>query len=69
MCEFTVLLDSGKDRKEVARNIIKAKIKDGKVVLMDIKGKITKIDGGVITTVDTMMAEMIISGGRVQDSH
>ncbi|MDD1771462.1 MAG: CooT family nickel-binding protein [Methanomassiliicoccales archaeon] len=60
MCEFTVLLDNGKEKKQVAKNVVKAKIKDGKVVLMDTMGGVTKIEGAIITVVDTMMAEMVL---------
>ena len=60
MCEFTVLLDNGKEKKQVAKNVVKAKIKDGKVVLMDTMGGVTKIEGATITVVDTMMAEMVL---------
>lgn len=60
MCEFTVLLDNGKEKKQVAKNVVKAKLKDGKVILMDTVGGVTKIEGATITVVDTMMAEMVL---------
>jgi hypothetical protein len=60
MCEFTVLLDDGKEKRQVAKNVVKAKVKDGKIVLMDTMGGVTKIESAVITVVDTMMAEMVL---------
>jgi hypothetical protein len=60
VCEFTVLLDDGKEKKQVAKNVVKAKIKDGKAVLMDTVGGVTKVENATITVVDTMMVEMVL---------
>jgi len=39
MCEFTVILETDHGKKVVAKNIVKAKTKDGKVVLKSIPQK------------------------------
>jgi predicted RNA-binding protein len=65
MCEFTVILETDHGKKVVAKNIVKAKTKDGKVVLMDSLGAITKVEGAVILTVDTLMTELILRDGTI----
>jgi formylmethanofuran dehydrogenase subunit E len=65
MCEFNVLLDNGKDKRQVAKNVIKAKIKDGKAVLMDSSGKVVKVDATAIVVVDTIMAELVLRGDDI----
>lgn len=60
MCDFTVYLEENEDRKVVARDIIKAKRKEGSVLLMDALGEITKIESASIEVVDTMMQEMVL---------
>lgn len=64
MCEFTVLLDDGKEKKQIAKGVVKAKVKDGKIVLMDTSGGVTKVEDAVIMVVDTMMAEMVLRSGK-----
>jgi formylmethanofuran dehydrogenase subunit E len=67
MCEFTAILETGQERKELARNIVKAKTKDGRIALMDSLGRITKIEGAVIVVVDTLMQELILRNGSISD--
>ena len=58
MCEFTVYLNGREDSDIVATNVIKSKIKDGHIALMDSAGKTYRIEGASIVTVDSVMAEM-----------
>jgi hypothetical protein len=60
MCEFKVFLEESEQRKEITKNIVKAKLKDGKVVLMDSAGDIMKVDGARILVVDTLMQELVL---------
>jgi hypothetical protein len=60
MCEFKVYMEESEKRTEIAKNVIKAKLKDGKVVLMGSAGDITKVDGARILVVDTLMQELIL---------
>ncbi len=62
MCEFVVYLeeDSSKEREVVARKIIKAKRKDGKTVLIDAAGNVTRIEHVSIEVVDTLMQELVL---------
>ena len=62
MCEFTVLLDDGNEKRQVAKNVIKAKLKDGKAVLMSSSGEVVKVDASAITVVDTLMTELVLQG-------
>lgn len=67
MCEFTVILDNGAEKKQVAKNVIKVKMKGGKAILMDSSSGVTKVDAGSIIMVDTIMAELVLGPG--QQSH
>ncbi|MBR4225261.1 MAG: CooT family nickel-binding protein [Candidatus Methanomethylophilaceae archaeon] len=58
MCEFTVYLNGREDSNVVATNVIKSKIKEGNVSLMDSSGKTYRIENADIMTVDSIMAEM-----------
>lgn len=60
MCEFTVVLETGTEKKQVAKNVVKAKVKEGKIVLMDSVGGVTRVENAAITVVDTLMAEMVL---------
>ena len=61
MCEFVVYLVDGSDeRKEVARNIVAARRKDGKVLLMDAFGSVTQIENTTIEEANTFTREMIL---------
>ncbi len=60
MCDFTVYLEDNIERKMVAKDILKARKKDGTVILMDAMGNITKVEAANIEVVDTLMQEMIL---------
>ena len=66
MCEFVVYLEENgsKEREVVARKIIKAKKKDGKIVLMDASGNVTSVEHVSIEVVDTLMQELILRKER-----
>ncbi|OPY49187.1 MAG: putative RNA-binding protein [Methanosaeta sp. PtaU1.Bin060] len=59
MCEFTVyLVADGKEKQMVAKNIVVAKRKDGKVLLMDAFGEVTPVEGASIEEANTFTQEM-----------
>lgn len=60
MCDFTVYLEDNGDRKVVARDILKARKKDGNLILMDAMGNITKVEAATVDVVDTLMQEMVL---------
>lgn len=66
MCEFVVYLEENgsKEREVVARKIIKAKKKDGKIALMDASGNVTSVEHVSIEVVDTLMQELILRKER-----
>jgi hypothetical protein len=59
MCDFTDLEDN-REKKAAAQDILKARKKDGNVILMDAMGNITKVEDANIEVVDTLMQEMIL---------
>ena len=60
MCEFTVYLEDNGNRDKITKNVIKAKLKDSVVTLLDSAGKVTKVEHARILTVDTLMQELIL---------
>ena len=58
MCEFTVYLNGKDDSDIVAKNVIKSKIKEDHISMMDSTGKTYRVDNAEIVTVDSIMAEM-----------
>ena len=61
MCEFKVYLEEpGKERMEVARNVIAAKKKDGTVLLVDALGAVTLVNCASIEEADVFSQEMIL---------
>ncbi len=58
MCEFTVYLNGHDDSDIVATNVIKSKIKEDHIALMDSSGKTYRVEKAYITKVDSIMAEM-----------
>ncbi|MFZ3149340.1 MAG: CooT family nickel-binding protein [Methanothrix sp.] len=61
MCEFSVyLVTDGVGKLLVAKNIVVAKIKDGKVMLMDAFGSITSVEGASIEEANTFTQEMLL---------
>ena len=62
MCEFTVyLLDDGTgDSQMMAKGILVARRKEGKVLLMDGFGGITPVENATIEEANTLSQEMIL---------
>ena len=62
MCEFTVYLlgDNPKDRQMMAKDILVARRKEGKVLLMDAFGSITPVENATIEEANTLSQEMIL---------
>lgn len=60
MCEFTVFLENNGNREKIAKNVVKAKLKEGVVTLMDVGGNLTKVEKASIQTVDVLMQELIL---------
>jgi hypothetical protein len=60
MCEFTVYLEKDGKKEKITKNVVKAKLKDGVVTLMDSAGQLTKVEKAGIVTVDTLMQELIL---------
>lgn len=60
MCEFTVFLEENGERKNIAENIVKAKRREGKVILTNASGTISKVEGATIEVVDTLMQQLIL---------
>jgi len=62
MCEFTVyVVDEKKTEREmVAKNVIAAKIKSGRVLLLNIMGDTKSVDNAFIEDVSTIKQELIV---------
>lgn len=62
MCEFTVYLEENgsSSRKEVAKNIVAARRREGKILLMDAFGFTTPIENAIIDEANTFTQEMIL---------
>lgn len=62
MCEFTVYMEENgaTSRKEVARNIVAARRREGKILLMDAFGSTTPVENAVIDEANTFTQEMIL---------
>ncbi len=61
MCEFSVyLVANGGEKQLVAKNIVAARRKDGKVMLMDAFGTITPVEGANIEVANTFTQEMLL---------
>ena len=52
MCEFKVYSGTREEQKLIAEDITSAKLKENSLVLTDVLGRNTKIDGALITEVD-----------------
>lgn len=59
MCGFTVVFRRNEERKAVAKDILKARKKDG-IILVDAMGNITKAEAANREVVDTLMQWMIL---------
>jgi predicted RNA-binding protein len=61
MCEFTVyLVADGKEKQMVAKNIVVAKRKEDKVLLMDAFGSVTTVESASIEEASTFSQEMLL---------
>lgn len=60
MCEFTVYLEHGGTRKKIARGVVKAKLKENAVILMDSGGNLTGVEDASIRVVDTLTQELVL---------
>ncbi|MHB8120172.1 MAG: CooT family nickel-binding protein [Methanothrix sp.] len=62
MCEFTVYLEENGSsaRKKVAKNIVVARRRDGKILLMDAFGSTIPIENAIIDEANTFTQEMIL---------
>jgi len=60
MCEFTVYLEENGEKKKIADNVVKARRREGKVILTNASGTISKVEGATIEIVDTLMQELIL---------
>ena len=61
MCEFSVyLVADGAEKQLVAKNIVAARRKEGKVLLMDAFGSITPVEGASIEEANTFTQEMLL---------
>ena len=60
MCEFNVYVEKNGSKDKIAKNVIKAKRKDGTVTLMESSGKLIRVEKASILTVDTLTQELIL---------
>jgi len=60
MCEFTVYLENDGRRDQITKHVVSARLKNGIVVLLDVSGRITKVDNACIITVDTLTQELVL---------
>jgi hypothetical protein len=61
MCEFVVyLVEKDGTRREVTRNIVVAKKREGKTLLMDVIGSVTTVDNVTVQEVNTLTQELIL---------
>ncbi|MCK9632370.1 MAG: CooT family nickel-binding protein [Methanoregula sp.] len=60
MCEFTVILEESGEKKKIAENVVKARRKEGIVVLTNASGSLSKVEGATIEVVDTLMQELVL---------
>ena len=64
MCEFKVYIEeNGKERMEVARNIIMIKKKEGVILLVNDMGEVTMVNNANIEEANTFTQEMILRRG------
>jgi hypothetical protein len=61
MCEFVVYMEE-KDgtRREVTRDIVVARRREGKTLLMDVIGSVTTVENSAIKEVNTLTQELIL---------
>ena len=54
------LLEKDGTRSEVTRNIVVAKRREGKTLLMDVIGSVTTVDNATVQEVNTLTQELIL---------
>lgn len=61
MCEFVVyLVEKDGTRREVTRNIVVAKRREGKTLLMDVIGSVTTVENATVQEINTFTQELIL---------
>ena len=61
MCEYKVyLMENGKERTEVARDIVIARKRNGKMLLIDVMGTVTPVENVNIEEANTLTQEMLL---------
>jgi hypothetical protein len=61
MCEFVVyLVEKDGSRREVTRNIVVVKRREGKTLLMDVIGSVTTVENATVQEVNTLTQELIL---------
>jgi hypothetical protein len=61
MCEFVVyLVEKDGSRREVTRNIVVAKRREAKTLLMDVIGSVTTVENATVQEVNTLTQELIL---------
>lgn len=61
MCEFVVYMEE-KDgtRREVTRDIVVVRRREGKTLLMDVIGSVTTVEKSAVKEVNTLTQELIL---------
>jgi hypothetical protein len=54
-----IYMEKNGSKDKIAKNVIKAKLKDGVVTVMDSAGSVTRVANASIVTVDTLTQELI----------
>jgi len=52
MCEFKVVVQKGNDKVKIAEDIVKVFYENEKLVLMDVLGNKTSVEGAIITNIN-----------------
>jgi hypothetical protein len=61
MCEFVVyMVDKDGTRREVTRDIVVTKRREGKTLLMDVIGSVTTVENATVQEVNTLTQELIL---------
>lgn len=61
MCEYKVyLIENGNERTEVAKEIVIARKRDGKMLLIDVMGTVTSVENVNIEEANTLSQEMLL---------
>jgi len=66
MCEFTVYMENDGGKVKITKGVVRAKLKDRVVTLMDSGGTLTRVDDAGISTVDTLTQEIVLKKVRVR---